>query len=379
MPQQKTLLSIVVSFVLALVLNTSLALAQTAISNGDVVNVPTDQIEISLGDEGMVVNQYGSPIIDLPGALTPAELNGNFSALLPGQQLYDPTNDQPFQWNIIPTSMFPPSGGMFVPFDGSLGINSLTVDGAGSALNVGSSLTINSTGTLTITNGGAVNVGLPAGSVTNSGTVLVGSDSSVTTSANYWVAGGSGAYTQTAGSTKVNGELTAPGGVDIESGTLTGGGTIVGGVDIGDGAMVSPDQMTIDGDLTLDPSSFFDESTFSGSSFGALNVSGTASLDGTLDILLQDGFLPAAGESFLILDAAGGLNGTRFGSIENDTFAGGFWTLLYNNDLGTVTLQAHSTRSVPEPPTWMLLGVALAALGLIVTRKGLLRTCEPRG
>src|SRR3989304_5989884 len=70
--------------------------------------------------------------------------------------------------------------------------------------------------------------------------------------------------------------------------------------------------------------------TLPGSQFDRLVVGGTASLGGTLDIDLVNGFTPSAGQSFQFLTAAGGVSGT-FASTLFPTLPGGLtWNLLYN-------------------------------------------------
>lgn len=78
------------------------------------------------------------------------------------------------------------------------------------------------------------------------------------------------------------------------------------------------------------------------------------SLDGTLDIMLQNGFTPALGESFTILTTApGDLSGT-FSDVTWDAFDNGqgYFVVSYNQPAGEVVITAEA---VPEPSTLLLL------------------------
>ena len=90
-------------------------------------------------------------------------------------------------------------------------------------------------------------------------------------------------------------------------------------------------------------------------------------LNGTLDIMLQDGFVPAIGESFtLITTAPRDIFGT-FSNVVWDSFdngQGGF-VVRYDNAAGQVVI---TTELVPEPSTWMLLAVAAVPLALFYRR-----------
>ena len=67
----------------------------------------------------------------------------------------------------------------------------------------------------------------------------------------------------------------------------------------------------------------FGEMINSATAFGVVNVAGSASLNGTLDILLKSGYNPAVGTSFtFLLLNPGQLSGT-YSTILNDIFNGG--------------------------------------------------------
>ena len=120
------------------------------------------------------------------------------------------------------------------------------------------------------------------------------------------------------------------------------------------------------------PNGTFGEMINSATAFGQLTVAGSASLNGTLDILLQPGYNPAVGTSFTyLLLNPGQLSGT-YSNILNDIFNGGteMWVVNYNNAGGYVQLTAApNTSPVPEPGTFLLLGSGLIGLAYSARRR----------
>jgi len=117
----------------------------------------------------------------------------------------------------------------------------------------------------------------------------------------------------------VNGSITSATTVDA-GGTLSGTGSL-GSVTVADGGILAPGsfgsvgRMTINGNLVLDADPAITNITVSGTSSSQINVSGTASLGGALNV---NGSYPAAAylptTKYTILTATGGISGT-YGSL----------------------------------------------------------------
>lgn len=220
------------------------------------------------------------------------------------------------------------------------------------ALNSSGMLYNDSTGT--ITNSGTVN---NSGNFTNSGAVIISGTGLFTTSTN---------YTQTAGSTVVDGTLTATGGalVNIQGGTLSGTGTINGNVFMA-GTMMpgdAPGTLTIVGNYEQASTGIFYEQ-MSPYSQAFLDVSGNVTLDpgALLEISLLDGFDPL-GLTFSIMDFS-----TLSGQFANGS---SFWD---DNYLWDITYRQHeidvTAVQSPEPGSPVLLGIGSLAIGALAKRK----------
>lgn len=200
-----------------------------------------------------------------------------------------------------------------------------------------------------------------SGTFRNSGAVTIYSLGLFTTSTN---------YTQTAGSTLVDGTLTATGSaiVDIKGGTLSGTGTINGDVlmkgILSPGSNGVPGALTINGNYEQGGAGVFDELISGANSNGLLDVTGILALDpgSLLEITLQGGFDPL-GDSFTILDY-----GSLLGEFSNAPifFADGFeWTVTYGSNDAILT-----AVGVPEPGTIPLIAIGfLAMLGYAAKRE----------
>jgi len=141
-----------------------------------------------------------------------------------------------------------------------------------------------------------------AGNFANAGTFTINTGSS-------FALGGSGMFTQSGGTTTDNGTLSAPGAVNLEGGSLFGTGSIAGSVQ-SSGIVTPGDSSKVTGILT-------DKGTYTQNKAGTLDISiggttaGTnfdelnennASLNGTLNIGLINGFVPTIGNTFKIMN-----------------------------------------------------------------------------
>ncbi|MBD3162538.1 MAG: T9SS type A sorting domain-containing protein [Candidatus Eisenbacteria bacterium] len=118
-----------------------------------------------------------------------------------------------------------------------------------------------------------------------------------------------GDYVQTDGVTQIDGMLLASGVVDIQGGILTGFGAIEadyrGAGTVAPGA--SPGVLAVEGDYTQEATGVYEAELaglMAGDEHDQIQVRDTAMLDGTLRIVLLDGYTPAPGDSFVVLTAA---------------------------------------------------------------------------
>ena len=129
----------------------------------------------------------------------------------------------------------------------------------------------------------------------------------------------SGGYTQTAGETKLNGgALSSSTTLNIQGGTLSGTGTVT--ANVSNGGLVSPGAspgiLNITGTYTQTSTGALNieiGGLTAGSQFDQLAISGLATLNGTLNISLINGFTPSPGDTFQIMTFAsrsGGFSAT---------------------------------------------------------------------
>ncbi len=115
-----------------------------------------------------------------------------------------------------------------------------------------------------------------------------------------------GTYSQSAGSTKVNGTLTTPtlnlyGGILLGTGTITGDVNNIGGtVTPGD----APGTLSINGNYTQDSGGTLDITVVSDTLFSTLAVSGAASVGGVLNLDPQGSYNLVDGTSFQVITFA---------------------------------------------------------------------------
>jgi len=170
-----------------------------------------------------------------------------------------------------------------------------------------------------------------------------------------------------AGTMSINNRLSTGGGtINVNAGIVGGHGVVTGSLNNSGGTIspgTSPGVLEISADyMQGDNAALLVEigGTVAGLDHDQLIVEGTAHLAGTLQVALLDGFLPAAGDTFTVLEF-GALHGT-FGDIElPDLSAGRSWdtSALYSG--GTLAV-------VPEPTTGVLVLLALAIIGTCIRR-----------
>jgi fibronectin-binding autotransporter adhesin len=200
---------------------------------------------------------------------------------------------------------------------------------------------------------------ISAGTFTNQGAIAIGKGSVFTV-------GSGGSYLQTGGKTTVDGKLTlakaeeenaasdseinpAASVIRISKGSLFGNGGDIAAHVVSSGTVVPADSLTKVGELTVTGAytqtavGALDANIAGASSgqFDLLNVTGTATLGGTLNIGLLKNFVPAVGDTFAILVAKSvtgvfaTVNGTKINDSEH-------FTVTYNSDNVTLTVVSGS-------------------------------------
>ena len=145
-------------------------------------------------------------------------------------------------------------------------------------------------------------------------------------------------FTQTAGATVLSGGgLVSTTTLDIQGGSLSGSGTVTGDVSsagqVGPGSSsgilnINGNYTQVTGDLNIEIGGLT-----TGDEFDQLNISSLATLAGTLNISLINGFGPTLGNTFVIL-TYGSLVGT-FDTINGLDIGGG---LVFQVTYGTTSL-----------------------------------------
>ena len=226
------------------------------------------------------------------------------------------------------------------------------IDGAGSAWNVGGSLFVGGDET---TAGGAGNF------------LTVRNNSSLTVGGTLKVWTGNGLFVESGATVEANVIDNSVGIFNLDGGTLLAD-EFIGDLQITAGSTVSPGHspglLSVSGDYTqnaLGTLLIEIDGLIAATEYDVLDVAGTASLDGTLQIDL--GFNAQLGDSFDILMAET-IEG-QFSSIEMlGTLSEGLrWVIDYDLDLGGQDIVSLQVAAVPVPAAVWLFGSALAGLG----------------
>ena len=152
------------------------------------------------------------------------------------------------------------------------------------------------------------------------------------------------------------------------SGTLTNDGTINPG-DLG-----ATGTLSLTGNYVQSESGVFAAQLASSVAADLLNITGTATLGGILDISCILTCAINTGDSFVIMDSAGQLSGV-FASVTTSGFLNGFlYDIVYDYSANRVLLQVVDAGSklpggVPEPATWAMLIAGFGMVGAAVRRR----------
>jgi hypothetical protein len=194
------------------------------------------------------------------------------------------------------------------------------------------------------------------------------------------VNGGSSGYTQTAGSTLLDGTL-VDGLTDIEAGLLDGAGQITGNLTVDVQGTVAPGDTNSDGALTVTGNYIQTGNLLldlsSPSAYDVLDIDGSADFGGTLT--LDASFALAAGETFYLVDYGSRLNSSTFANVDYSGLhlSNGLTAqLVYDasrvSDPAVELIINGSVVSspTPEPATWLMLAGALGAIAAVrIVRK----------
>ena len=237
------------------------------------------------------------------------------------------------------------------------------------------------------------------GSIAGSGLFYLGQVDLVTGSSNLSTTltgslydGGDAGYTSGASLTKVgtgtftlSGDNYYTGGTNVSSGTLA----VESGQSLGGGAVsVSGGNLAIEGPVTLLVNDYYTQSAGSTltlglstpASQGELAVDGAATLNGSLAVTSIGGVLATVGQSYLVLDTAGGVTGNfasvdseesslrflpvyqtddvlletlpgsfaQLGATRNEKAVGGSWDNIFNDPRFYTLMKSLGTQSVSE-------------------------------
>ncbi len=295
-------------------------------------SILTDSAQISLGTGGQIVDLGGNNALaglDLVSRTGSLALDANYGTYTTAGRF---TNNGVLavgsgdsfvvNGNLTNFASGTLTGGTF-DLTGTLQFNNAAIATNASKLTLSGGSIVNQSGTNALlgltTNTGTFALSRNAsfattgGSFTNSGTFTVNTGSTFT------VGGSSFNFTQTAGTTTVDGTLTSSslGTVNLNGGSLFGAGTLADNV-VDSGTLTPGDSATKTAKLTV--SDTYTQSTTgaldisiggtgAGTTYDQLKVTQTAAVGGTLNLSLVNGFTPTVGQTFVIVSSSA-LSGT---------------------------------------------------------------------
>ncbi|WP_206742638.1 Hint domain-containing protein [Acidisphaera rubrifaciens] len=178
-----------------------------------------------------------------------------------------------------------------------------------------------------------------------------------------------GTFAETAGLVVVDGALSAAA-IALSGGVLQGSGTLGGAVVDGGTALIeATGTLAVDGSYQQAASATLEEVVPGAFGFGAMTVTGTATLGGTLAVALQNGAVLAAGETLSVVTAGGGVNGAFAELVYNGATAQGTSSLAIGNGLflnqvyGADTMSLVVSATAAAPPVLTTPGTVVANLG----------------
>ncbi len=242
----------------------------------------------------MTMNSVGNGT-DLTVDTNPATLSGG-GALWMGDHVNNRITGTGFNWVLINDSDHTIRG------SGNLGMNTIDVMNRGTiiadqltAMTIDHRSSLVNTGLLRVTGDGSMTIA--QGGMDNRGEVLVDAGRTLTRAGN---------FTQTGGSTIVDGDLTVNGGVvDLLGGTLGGTGAV--NADVDSGGRVAPGdsvgELTINGTYTQQSTAVFrvEIGGILPGEFDVLTINGAATLDGVVLASVVDGYVPNLGDTFEVM------------------------------------------------------------------------------